>query len=114
MLRTYGWMPCWRIVFSTFLQCMSFYTASTQSGPHENHSPHCWVRFRQCGAANYKTRSVEVDIVAILEGSERGNDCFSQLVYAAWVCPFRYLGGATRGHRDLCTVSPAAQCAPRP
>jgi hypothetical protein len=28
MLRTYGWMPCWRIVFSTFLRCMSFYTAS--------------------------------------------------------------------------------------
>src|ERR1035437_10665052 len=28
LLRTYGWMPCWRIVFSTFLRCMNFYTAS--------------------------------------------------------------------------------------
>ena len=27
MLRTYGWMPCWRIVFSTFSRCMSFHTA---------------------------------------------------------------------------------------
>ena len=27
MLRTYGWVPRWRIVFSTFPRCMSFYTA---------------------------------------------------------------------------------------
>jgi hypothetical protein len=28
ILPTCGWMPCLEIVFSTFLQCMSFYTAS--------------------------------------------------------------------------------------
>src|ERR1700682_3511075 len=28
MLSRYGWMLCWRIVFSTFPQCMSFYTAA--------------------------------------------------------------------------------------
>src|SRR5262245_12908148 len=27
ILYTRGWMPCWRIVFSTFRGCMSFYTA---------------------------------------------------------------------------------------
>jgi hypothetical protein len=27
MLRTYAWMPCQRIVFSTFPRCMSFHTA---------------------------------------------------------------------------------------
>ena len=27
MLRAYGWMPCWRILFSTFSRCMSFHTA---------------------------------------------------------------------------------------
>src|SRR5216684_3863077 len=25
-------MPCWRIVFSTFFPCMSFYTASVKTG----------------------------------------------------------------------------------
>jgi hypothetical protein len=35
MLRTYGRMPCWGIVFSTFLRCMSFHTAWAYSG----HSP---------------------------------------------------------------------------
>src|SRR5205085_5693437 len=28
ILQTCGWMLYWRIVFSTFFQCMSFYTAS--------------------------------------------------------------------------------------
>src|SRR5450759_4374449 len=32
LLRTYGWMPCWRIVFSTSLRCMSFHTASVMNG----------------------------------------------------------------------------------
>src|SRR6266478_1104017 len=32
ILLTRGSMPCWRIVFSTFCGCMSFYTARTQSG----------------------------------------------------------------------------------
>ena len=31
MQRAYGWMPCWRIVFSTFLRCMSFHTARVNS-----------------------------------------------------------------------------------
>jgi hypothetical protein len=30
MLRTYVWLPCWRIVFSTFPGCMSSQTAWTQ------------------------------------------------------------------------------------
>src|SRR3977135_2207041 len=33
MLRTYGSIPCWRIVFFTFRRCMSFYTTWTHSGP---------------------------------------------------------------------------------
>src|SRR3981189_2219844 len=33
MLRTYGSIPCWRIVFSTFRRCMSFYKTWTLSGP---------------------------------------------------------------------------------
>ena len=32
MLRTYGWVPRWRIVFSTFFRCMSFHTARVKSG----------------------------------------------------------------------------------
>src|ERR1700704_7017525 len=34
MLRTYGSIPCWRIVFSTFRRCMSFYTTWVKSGPN--------------------------------------------------------------------------------
>src|SRR3982074_2784669 len=33
MVRTYGSIPCWRIVFSTFRRCMSFYTTWTLTGP---------------------------------------------------------------------------------
>jgi len=36
ILHTRGLMPCWRIVFSTFGGCMSFYTArviSDRDGP---------------------------------------------------------------------------------
>src|SRR5262249_2103349 len=32
ILHTPGSMPCWRIVFSTFRGCMSFYTARVKSG----------------------------------------------------------------------------------
>src|SRR6266516_7067428 len=32
ILHTRGLMPCWRIVFSTFGGCMSFYTARVKSG----------------------------------------------------------------------------------
>src|SRR5262245_417458 len=32
ILRTRGSMPCWRIVFSTFRECMSFYTARVRLG----------------------------------------------------------------------------------
>src|SRR5262245_52556923 len=32
ILHTRGWTPCWRIVFSTFRGCMSFYTARVKSG----------------------------------------------------------------------------------
>src|SRR6266508_3297740 len=34
ILHTRGSMPCWRIVFSTFCGCMSFYTARVISRPH--------------------------------------------------------------------------------
>jgi hypothetical protein len=33
ILHTRGSMPCWRIVFSTFCGCMSFYTARVKLGP---------------------------------------------------------------------------------
>src|SRR5262245_7356679 len=32
ILHTRGSMPCWRIVFSTFCVCMSFYTGSVMYG----------------------------------------------------------------------------------
>src|SRR5262245_59146638 len=32
ILHTRGSMPCWRIVFSTFCGCMSFYTGSVRVG----------------------------------------------------------------------------------
>src|SRR5262245_38077336 len=32
ILHTRGSMPCWRIVFSTFCGCMSFYTRSVKLG----------------------------------------------------------------------------------
>ena len=32
ILHTRGSMPCWRIVFSTFCGCMSFYTRSVKPG----------------------------------------------------------------------------------
>src|SRR5262245_39264478 len=32
ILHTRGSMPCWRIVFSTFCGCMSFYTGSVRLG----------------------------------------------------------------------------------
>src|SRR5262249_20468929 len=34
ILHTPGSMPCWRIVFSTFRGCMSFYTARVKSRHH--------------------------------------------------------------------------------
>jgi hypothetical protein len=33
ILHARGSMPCWRIVFSTFRECMSFYTGSVRLGP---------------------------------------------------------------------------------
>src|SRR4029077_17858489 len=39
ILHTRGSMPCWRIVFSTFRECMSFYTGRVKLdrvGPSEN------------------------------------------------------------------------------
>jgi hypothetical protein len=33
MLRIHRSIPRWRIVFSTFFQCMSFYTARVKTGP---------------------------------------------------------------------------------
>src|SRR5258708_17093521 len=41
MLRTFGRMPYWRIVFSTFSQCMSFHTGWTRSGHSEVDCGHC-------------------------------------------------------------------------
>ena len=36
ILRTRYSMPCWRIVFSTFRECMSFYTARVRSGTSDD------------------------------------------------------------------------------
>src|SRR5207253_9074358 len=36
ILHTRGSMPCWRIVFSTFRGCMSFYTARVSSSLGNN------------------------------------------------------------------------------
>ena len=33
--KTYAWMPCLRIIFSTFSECMNFHTAKT----HERRAP---------------------------------------------------------------------------
>src|SRR5260370_13987492 len=44
ILHAWGPMPCWRIVFSTFRGCMSFYTARVKLGPSLE-GPN--VRFRQ-------------------------------------------------------------------
>src|SRR5262245_46071300 len=35
ILYTRGWMPCWRIVFSTFRGCVRFYTARVFHGCHD-------------------------------------------------------------------------------
>src|SRR5262245_16570841 len=40
ILHTRGSMPCWRIVFSTFCGCMSFYTGSVRVG-HSAMSAQC-------------------------------------------------------------------------
>jgi hypothetical protein len=40
ILHTRGSMPCWRIVFSTFRGCMSFYTARVRLG-HSAMSAQC-------------------------------------------------------------------------
>src|SRR6266516_709801 len=47
ILHTRGLMPCWRIVFSTFGGCMSFYTARVTLG-HSAMSAQCpvWIAFR--------------------------------------------------------------------
>src|SRR6266516_4581326 len=36
ILHTRGSMPCWRIVFSTFRGCMSFYTVRVKTGKAQN------------------------------------------------------------------------------
>src|SRR5215831_12305708 len=45
ILHTPGSMPCWRIVFSTFRGCMSFYTARVKSGGDDRDRPASHVRF---------------------------------------------------------------------
>src|SRR5262245_4372950 len=41
ILHTRGSMPCWRIVFSTFYGCMSFYTGSVKM--RKPRSEHMWA-----------------------------------------------------------------------
>ena len=47
IFETYRWMPCWRIVFSTCSECMSFHTAKTRSGHWqcEGGSPTAMIAF---------------------------------------------------------------------
>src|SRR5262249_17771262 len=46
-LHTRDSTPCWRIVFSTFRECMSFYTARVKSRPHGILRP-CPLCLRMC------------------------------------------------------------------
>src|ERR1700757_3285861 len=52
ILHTRGSMPCWRIVFSTFRGCMSFYTDRVTTG-HSAMSAQCPV----CPKAELRTSS---------------------------------------------------------
>src|SRR6266581_3855261 len=58
ILHTRGSMPCWRIVFSTFCGCMSFYTARVMSDAVNGGDASSYVRFASKADANSRRRRV--------------------------------------------------------
>src|SRR3977135_193566 len=71
MLRTYGSIPCWRIVFSTFRRCMSFYTTWDRRG-HVPTADECLLlgEERKCPGDSPAPLFLEVEVLR--HGLHRG------------------------------------------